>query len=65
MCSGPLVVPEEESLANEHPSSEELSQLLDGSDIFVEEVEEIVTVVRDEVAGEESAEIEQIGAFSF
>jgi len=57
---GPLVVPEEESLANEHPSSEELSQLLDGSDIFVEDVEEIVTVVRDEVTGEESAEIEQI-----
>jgi hypothetical protein len=48
---GPLVVPDDDSIADEHPSTEKLSAVLDGSDIFVEEVvtERIEDVIRDEI----------------
>jgi len=56
---GPLVVPEEDDLADIHPSSEKLARVLEGSDIFVEEIEIDETtneVVRDEI--EEFVEVE-------
>merc|ERR1712110_414513 len=48
---GPLVVPEDEEIADIHPSSEKLSAILDGSSVYVEEVktERIEDVIREEI----------------
>jgi hypothetical protein len=48
---GPLVVPDEDSIADEHPSTDQLSQVLDGSNVYVSEVqtERIEDVIREEI----------------
>jgi len=56
---GPLVVPEKEELADEHPSAEKLARVLEESDVFVEEIvidEETNEIVRDDI--EEFVEVE-------
>lgn len=59
---GPLVVPDEDEIANEHPSSETLSQLLDGSDVFVSETEELEMAreIADDILIEEVEQLDQI-----
>lgn len=47
---GPLVVPDQDELADEHPSAESLASILEGSDIFVQEIvsNRIEDIIRDE-----------------
>jgi len=63
-------VPDEDSIADEHPSTDQLSQVLDGSHIYVEEIqtERIENVIREEIieltediAIEEVDQLDQIG----
>ena len=67
-----MVVPEDETLSNEHPSAEELRNVLDGSDVFVtdEEVEKPAEIEREisqeteeiaDVLVEELDDLEKIG----
>lgn len=67
---GPLVVPDDDSVADEHPSTEKLSAMLDGSDVYVEEIitERIEEIIRDEIAEftddvavEDVGQLDQIG----
>ena len=56
-------MPDEDEIANEHPSSETLSQILDGSDVFVSESEEleIAREIADDILIEEVEQLDQIG----
>ena len=61
-----MVVPDQDELADEHPSAESLASILEGSDIFVQEIvsNRIEDIIRDEAIelGESSMnQEEQIG----
>lgn len=64
-------MPDDDSIADEHPSNEKLSAILDGSNVYVEEVERIEDVIREEIEEftddiqvEDVDQIDQIGKCS-